>query len=390
MADVDRVVYLDHAATSPLRPEVAAAIEAVRAEGLGNPSGAHRLARAARRRLDEAREEVASLLGRRPGDVVFTSGGTEADNLAVLGSVATTGGPGATAVCSAVEHHAVLDPVTSVGGTVVGVDALGRVDLDELAVAAREAGVVSVLLANNETGVVNDLAAVRAAIGAAVALHTDAVAAARWLDLAVAAAPADLVSISGHKLGAPVGSGALVVGGGRRVAARQLGGGQERERRSGTVDVAGAVALATALRLAAAERVDVVARVGALRDRLVADLVAAVPGLTPTVLEAGVDVVAGTAHVCLAGVESEALLFLLDELGVCASAASSCASGAQQASHVLAAMGVPPELGRGSLRLTLGPMTADADVDAAVVAVANAVDRLRSADRQVSACRAPT
>jgi cysteine desulfurase len=238
--------------------------------------------------------------------------------------------------------------------------------------------VVSVMLANNETGVLADLAAVRevlAATGTPALLHTDAVAAARWVDLAVDAAPADLVSVSAHKLGGPVGVGALVVPAGAVLAPRQLGGGQERGRRSGTVDVAGAVGLAVALALAADEREAVVARVGTRRDRLEAALVEAVPGLVVTVGGPSRRT-AGTAHVCIPGVDSEALLFLLDRDGVCASAASSCSSGAQQASHVLAAMGVDPALGRGALRLSLGPATGDAEVDRAVAAVAAAVERL--------------
>jgi cysteine desulfurase len=379
---VNVVAYLDHAATSPLRPEVVDAMAAVHADGLGNPSGAHQLARAARRRLDEARDEVASLLGRAPGDIVFTSGGTEADNLAVLGLVAGSGVPGATALCGATEHHAVLDPVLALGGTTVPVDRGGAVDLDalrdQLVEAGTRAAVVSVMLANNETGVLADLAAVRevlAATGSPALLHTDAVAAARWVDLAAEAAPADLVSVSAHKLGGPVGVGALVVPAGAVLAPRQLGGGQERGRRSGTVDVAGAVGLAAALALAADEREAVVARVGTRRDRLEAALVEAVPGLVVTV-GGPTRRTAGTAHVCIPGVDSEALLFLLDRDGVCASAASSCSSGAQQASHVLAAMGVEPALGRGALRLSLGPDTSDAEVDRAVTAVAAAVERL--------------
>lgn len=376
--------YLDHAATSPLRPEVADAMAAVQAEGLGNPSGAHGRARAARRRLDEAREQVAALLGRAPGDVVFTSGGTEAANLAVFGLVAGSGVPGAVAVCGAAEHHAVLDPVHAVGGGTVGVDRAGALRLDELrahlsaAVAhGPHVAVVSVMLANNETGVLADLGAVREAIaasGSPALLHTDAVAAARWVDLAERAAPADLVSLCAHKLGGPVGVGVLAVPAGVPIAARQVGGGQERGRRSGTVDVAGAVGLAVALGLAAAERSAVVDRVGVLRDRLEAALAAAVPGLVVTV--AGSPRTAGTAHVCIPGVDSESLLFLLDRDGVSASAASSCSSGAQQASHVLAAMGVDPAQGRGALRLSLGPSTTDAEIDRAVAAVAGAVEQL--------------
>jgi cysteine desulfurase len=376
----EAAVYLDHAATSPLRAEVADALAEVHSAGLGNPSGAHRLARAARRRLDEARDEVAAVLGRSPGEVVFTSGGTEADNLAVLGVVGASDVPGATAVCGATEHHAVLDAVAAAGGLVAPVDRAGRVDTAALRRHLEELGpravLVSVMLANNETGVVADLEAVAGAVDGRALLHTDAVAAARWLALPSAAAPADLVSVTAHKLGGPVGIGALAVPARAGLAARQIGGGQERGRRSGTVDVAGAVALATALRLASEERVQVGERVGKLRDRLAAGLVASVPGLVETVPE-GVERTAGTCHVCVPGVASEAVLFLLDEAGICASAASSCSSGAQQASHVLAAMGVVADLQRGSLRLSLGPATTDAEVDAALAAVPAAVHRLR-------------
>lgn len=364
------MTYLDHAATSPLRPEVREAMAAVWDRGLGNPSGAHRLAREARRALDDARDDVARVLGCEPGEVVFTSGGTESDNLAVLGL------PGPVA-CPAAEHHAVLHAVESVGGTVVGVDRLGRVDLGAL--ASTGSALVSVMLANNEVGTVNDLREVREAIGDDVVLHTDAVQAARWLDVADAAAPADLVSVTAHKLGGPVGIGALVVRGRASGALRprQLGGGQERDRRSGTNDVAGAVGLATALRLAAEDRDEVVERVAALRDRLADGLLGSVPELVETVPERSATT-AGTCHVCIPGVAAEAVLFLLDDAGVCASAASSCASGAQQASHVLAAMGVPLELAMGSLRLSLGPTTTDADVDRALEVVPAAIARVRA------------
>ena len=370
------VTYLDHAATSPLRPEVFEAMADVWGRAVGNPSGGHRLARAARRMLDDARDEVAACLGVEAGDVVFTSGGTEADNLAILG---LADGPGTT-VCPAAEHHSVLHAVEEVGGRVVAVDADARVDLDALGDALDErVRVVSVMLANNEVGTVNDLAAVAAVVSERApraALHTDAVQAARWLDVASAAAPCPLISVTAHKLGGPVGIGALAV---RRGVAplrpRQIGGGQERDRRSGTQDVAGAVGLATALRLAADERAEVVARVGALRDRLADGLAAAVPGLVVTA--AGAERIAGTCHVCVPGVAAEAVLFLLDEAGICASAASSCASGAQQASHVLAAMGVPFEVAAGSLRFSLGPTTTDADVDHALAVVPGAVARVR-------------
>ena len=377
------MTYLDHAATSPLRPEVFEAMVEVWGQALGNPTGAHQLARTARRLLDDARDEVAAVLGAQPGDVVFTSGGTEADNLAIFGLAEGVG----SAVCSAVEHHAVLHSVESMGGTVVPVDGVGRIDLDRLAEALHDGvQVVSVMLANNEVGTINDLAAVAAVVAQrapAAALHTDAVQAARWLDVATLGRRCHMLSVTAHKLGGPVGTGALVV---RRSAGpirpRLIGGGQERDRRSGTQDVAGAVGLATALRLAAAERDEVVARVGALRDRLADGLRAAVPGLVETAV--GEDgsrshLIAGTCHVCVPGVAAEAVLFLLDEAGLCASAASSCASGAQQASHVLAAMGVPFDLAGGSLRFSLGPTTTDADVDRALEVVPAAIAQVRAA-----------
>jgi len=375
------VVYLDHAATTPLRPEVLEAMLPFLTGGFANPSGAHRLARAARRSLDDARDEVASTLGCRPGEVVFTSGGTEADNLAVLGVLEAS--PGSIAVCPASEHHAVLHAVEATAGRVVGVDASGRVDLDALAAAlGDDVAVVSVMLVNNEVGVVNDLDAVAEVVRAhapAAALHSDAVQGARWLEVGPATAACDLVSVTAHKLGGPKGIGALVVRDGTALHPRQIGGGQERDRRSGTQDVAGAVGLAAALRLAAGERQATVERVGKLRDRLVEGLATAVPGLVETAARDGDrrHLVAGTCHVCVPDVASEAVLFLLDEAGICASAASSCASGAQQASHVLAAMGIDNRLALGSLRFSLGPETTDADIDAALATVPAAVERLR-------------
>jgi cysteine desulfurase len=342
----------------------------------GNPSGAHAVARAARAAVDEAREGVAAVLGCRPGAVVFTGSGTEADNLAVLGPP----GPGR-AVCSAVEHHAVLEPASARGGTVVGVDGHGRVDVDALAAAVGPGtAVVSVQLANNEVGTVQPLGDVVAVVrerapGALV--HTDAVQAAPWLDVAALAAGADLVAVSAHKLGGPQGVGALVVRDGLRLVPQLRGGGQEAERRSGTHNVAGIVGLAAALREAAATRTETVVRVAALRDRLLAGLLEAVPGAELT--GHPTERIAGSCSMIMEGVESEALLVLLDRAGVCASAASACASGAQQRSHVLAAMGGSAARAAGGLRLSLGWCSTDADVDAALDAVPAAVAQLRRA-----------
>ena len=357
--------YLDNAATTPLRPEALEAMLPFLTGDFGNPSGAHRVARRAKEAIEEAREVVAAALGAQPAEVVFTGGGTEADNLAILGAA----GRGR-AVCSAVEHHAVLHAVEALGGTPVPVDGLGAVRLDALEAAlGPDVGLVSVMLANNEVGTIQPLDRVvevarRAAPGALV--HTDAVQAFPWLDVASRAAGADLVSISAHKFGGPKGVGALVVRGGARLAPVVHGGGQEAGRRSGTHDVAGIAGMAAAVAATEATRVRTVARIGALRDRLVAGLVAL--GAVETVPASRK--VAGNAHVRFEGVESEALLVLLDDEGVCASAGSACASGAVDPSHVLVAMGVPTE---GSVRFSLGWSTTDADVDRALAAVPRAM-----------------
>lgn len=368
--------YLDHAATTPLRPEALEAMMPFLTTRFGNPSGGHAVARDARRALDEAREVVAEALGCAPGELVFTSGATEADNLAVTGTLARRPG---VAVCTAVEHHAVLDPVRHAGGRIVAVDADGAVDLDALADALDPSvSVVSVVLVNNEVGTVQSLAevadVVRARAPEAV-LHTDAVQAVPWLDVAAAAAPAGLVSVSAHKFGGPKGIGALVARAGAEPSPLLLGGGQERGRRSGTSNVAGAVGMAAAVAVTVAERDAKVARLRKLRDRLADGLVAAVPGLTETGRRDRK--VAGCCHVCVEGVESECLLILMEDRGVCASAASSCSSGALEPSHVLAAMGVPRERAAGSLRLSLGWTTTEADVDLALDAVPAAVEQLR-------------
>jgi cysteine desulfurase len=369
--------YLDHGATTALRPEARAAMMPWLGVRFGNPSGAHGVARAARRAVDEARDVVAEVVGCRPGDVVFTSGGTEADNLAVTGVHAARPGP---LLCSAVEHEAVLQPVLRAGGRTVPVGGDGLVDLDALAGGvAADTTLVSVMVANNEVGAVQPVAEAAEVVrrrAPHAALHADAVQAAAWLPLPERLHAFDLVSLSSHKVGGPQGVGALVVRRGTPLRALALGGGQERELRSGTQNVAGIVGFAAALRAVLASRDETAARVGALRDRLADGLAAAVPGLVETA--PGRDRrLPGTLHVCVPDIESEALLFLLDEAGVAASAASACASGAQQASHVLAAMGVTDDLARGALRLTLGWPTTEADVARALQVVPAAVARLR-------------
>ncbi|HVE93316.1 MAG TPA: cysteine desulfurase family protein [Acidimicrobiales bacterium] len=368
--------YLDHAATTPMRPEAVTAMLPLLTETFGNPSGGHAAARAARHVIEEARDVMAAVLGCAPAEVIFTSGGTEADNLAIAGVADGAG----SAVCSAVEHHAVLHAVERVEGVVVGTDALGRVDLDQLAAAVGPGtAVVSLMLVNNETGVVQPLDAaidvVRANAPDAV-LHTDAVAAFSWLDLAVATAGADLVSVSAHKFGGPKGVGALVVREGVALRGQIVGGGQERDRRSGTHNVAGIAAMAAAAEATVRDRTATVARIGALRDLLAERVVSSVPGVVRTAPAAAT--AAGTCHLRFGGIESEALLVLLDDNGVFASAGSSCASGALEPSHVLRAMGVTPEEAVGALRLSFGWNSTLADVDLAVTAITKAVEQLRA------------
>jgi len=354
-------------------------------EQFGNPSGSHSVARTARAAVDEARERMAACLGAEPGQVVFTGGGTEADNLAVIGSVlaARATDSGASAVCSAVEHEAVIRAVEAVGGHVVPVGRDGVIDLGALEsllgerAGARHTALVSVMLANNEVGVIQPLDRVvevcrRAAPEALV--HTDAVQAFPWLDVAGLAGRADLVSISAHKFGGPQGVGALVVRDRARLTPTAHGGGQERGRRSGTHNVAGILGMTAAAEATVRDRDALVVRAAGWRDELVDGVIAGVPGAREVAGRAAR--VAGNCHLLIPGVESEALLFLLDEVGVCASAGSACASGAMEPSHVLVAMGVADDEARGALRLSLGWCTTQADVDAARRAVPEAVGRL--------------
>ena len=359
-----------------MRAEAVEAMLPFLTERFANPSGSHRAARDARRALDEARDVVADVLGVPSGGVVFTGGGTEADNAAITGTLRHRGG---VAVCAAAEHHAVLHVVEGSGGRVVGVDSFGRIDLAALHAALDEhVSVVSVMAVNNEVGTIQPLAEVselvrRRAPGAY--LHTDAVQAACWLELDAITPLVDLLAISAHKFGGPKGVGALWIRDGVQLQPLLQGGGQERDRRSGTHNVAGIIAMAEALRITAADLVETNERVTRLRDRLVDGLLATCPGSSETVDRAAK--IPGSAHMCFEGCESEALLFLLDQADICASAASACASGAMEASHVLAAMGVDAERARGAIRFSLGGTTTDDDVDHALATVPAMIERLR-------------
>lgn len=359
-----------------MRADAVAAMLPFLTEQFANPSGSHRFARQVRKAIDEARDDVADVLGCRPGEVIFTSGGTEADNTAIFGTLDRSGG---VAACPAVEHHAVLHAVEGRHGRVVAVDETGRVDLDVLAHSLDGVSLVSVMAVNNEVGTITELSQVAAVVRSVApnaVLHTDAIQASCWLHLRTITPHVDLMSLSAHKFGGPKGVGVLMARGRSAFAPLLVGGGQERERRSGTHNVAGIIAMATALRATDTERADENIRVRGLRDALVDGLQAELDDVHETVPRE--HKVAGSAHVCIDGIENEALLYLLDEAGVCASAASSCASGAMEPSHVLAAMGVSTERAGGALRLSLGRTTTADDIARATTAIVAAVRRLRT------------
>ncbi len=372
----DDLCYLGHAASTPLRAEVLDAMVPYLRDHFGNPSGAHRVAREARRALEEARDRVADVVGASPHDVVFTSGGTESDNLAVRGLVSPER---PVSVCPATEHRAVLDPVEHLGGRIVRVDSAGQVDLDHLAASLdADVGVVSVMAVNNETGVIADLAAIADVVRSSApqaAFHCDAVQAPNWLDLADIYANVDAISLAGHKIGGPKGVGVLILSTNTEPQPLFLGGGQEHERRSGTQNVAGAVGFAAALSATANGRPVQADRVAAMSGRLIAG-VAAIDGVDETVRAE--TRVPGICHLTTP-VKSEDLLILLDRKGVMASAASSCASGALNPSHVLLAMGRSTTQATGALRLSMSHGSAEPEVDRVLEALPSAIDLLRAA-----------
>jgi cysteine desulfurase len=384
------MTYLDHAATTPMLAEVAAAMTAGML-GAGNPSSLHTSGRRARRTVEESRERLAAAVGARPSEIIFTSGGTEADNLAVKGIFAArrTADPRRVRVLvSSIEHHAVLDSVQWLvehGGAVVHwlpVDSLGVVQPETLAAAIaldpESVALVSVMWANNEVGTVQpirELADIAHRYG--IPIHTDAVQALGSLEVSFSASGVDAMSITAHKLGGPVGTGALVLS--RDVACTPLlhGGGQERDVRSGTVDTVGVLGFSVAAELAVGRRRDQSARLIALRDRLISGVQAAVDS---TVLNGHpVSRLPGNAHLSFAGCEGDSLLMLLDARGIECSTGSACSAGVAQASHVLLAMGCDEQRARGSLRFSLGHNSTDADVDAVLSVISAVVQRAQRA-----------
>ena len=382
-------VYLDHAATTPVRSEVAEAmLPFLTGSTFGNPSSVHAFGRAARVAVEHARREIASALGCEPGAVVFTSGGTEADNLAVIGSGLSARARGARAVVAvtAIEHKAVLAPGHALEGLgcdceLLTVDDRGVIDLSVLdQVLARRPALVSVMWVNNEIGVVQPVAEIASRCRqTGVPLHTDGVQAVGKLEVDLRALPGMMLTVSGHKLGAPKGVGALIVPDAKAVSPLLHGGGQQHGLRPGTENVAFAVALGRAVHLAVAEREQEAARLERLRDRLATALLAAVPDAV--VLGANAPRAPQILALAVPGAESQLLVMLLDLAGVAASAGSACSSGTAEPSHVLSAMGVSRELALGFLRLSVGHTSSDADVERAVPAFVNAVSRARKVAR---------
>ena len=384
--------YLDHAATTPLRADVLEAMLPYLREEFGNPSSLHGPGRRARVAVERARDQVAAVLGAEPGELVFTSGGTEADNLALRGALTgaalrETGRPGL--VTSATEHEAVLQTARALESeghpvAVLSPGADGRLGADAVAEAVTdETGLVSVMLVNNETGAVNPVSEIAEAVRARGArVHTDAVQASGLLPLDTGRLGVDLLSLSGHKIGGPKGVGALYVRAGTPFGAMQTGGSQERRRRGGTENVAAIVGFGAALTLAEAERQAHAARLGVLRSRLL-DRVESAFGervRINTPEASSPHILNVSFHPGPSGaLDGEMLLVALDLEGVHVSSGSACTSGALEPSHVLLALGVPRETAAATVRFSLGRGTTEADVDEAAAALTRVVERMAGA-----------
>ena len=377
-----RLVYLDHAATTPTRPEVARAMLPYFSERFGNPSSLYALAREAKEAVEEARGRVAAAIGAAPEEVFFTSGGTEADNWAIKGVAAANRKKGDHIVTSSIEHHAVLHPCRALEKqgyrvTYLPVDEFGRVEPAAVEEAITDTTIlVSVMAANNEIGTVQPVAAIsRIARDHGVPFHTDAVQAIGAFPVDVDAMGADLLAISAHKFGGPKGTGALYIRRKTRIGTFMDGGAQERGRRAGTENVPGIVGMGRAIDLAVGEMPQNAPRLAAMRDRLIRGILDAVPDTRlnghPT------ERLANNVNVAFRYVEGESILLMLDALGIAASTGSACTSASLEPSHVLTACGLPPEHAHGSLRLTLGSRNTDDDVDYVLSVLPRVVERLR-------------
>jgi cysteine desulfurase len=379
-------IYLDHAATTPMVPE---AVEAMTREltRIGNASSLHASGRSARRVVEESREAIAARVGARPAELIFTSGGTESDNLAIKGAFWTSMQAGRRRlVTSRVEHHAVLDSVAWLGHSVpaevsyVPVDSSGRLDMSALTSSVdAQTGLVSVMWANNEVGTlqpVRDIAATAAEHGAIS--HSDAVQAVGHIEVDFAATGLDMLSFTAHKLGGPYGIGALLARREIQLAPMLHGGGQERDVRSGTLDVAATAGFAAAVEVATRNRAREEERLRELRTELVGSVLAAVPGAVPYGA-AECDRLPGIANIGFPGCSADAILMLLDAAGIDCSTGAACSAGVSQPSHVLLAMGCRATEARSALRFSLGHTSIRADVKALVAALPEAVQRAKAA-----------
>ena len=384
------MAYLDNAATTPMLPEAVAAMTKLLSEP-GNPSSLHASGRKARRAVEESRERVARAVGCGSAEVVFTAGGTEANNIAVKGIAWDQRNKDprrVRVVAGSTEHHAVLDPVRWLGDaegfevTWIKSDAEGKITPEALRDALgdnpNDVGLVSVILGNNEVGTINDITALTAVTREfGIRFHTDAVQAPAWLDLNFSELGVCAMSISGHKVGGPHGIGALIISRDCHVTPLIHGGGQERDVRSGTLDAPAIVGFATALEITASRRFETVARVAALRD----DLVSGVMQIAPDAIYTGskIDRLANNAHFIFPGCLGDSLLMLLDAQGVECSVGSACNAGVPQPSHVLLAMGADDDAARSTLRFSLGSTTTQADVDKLIEVLPSAIERAKRA-----------
>lgn len=364
------MIYLDNNSTTPVDAVAIDAMSRCMREEWGNPSSSHLAGQRARRAVEQARERVAALIGARPREIIFTSGGTEADNLAILGTLAANT-TRRHVILSAVEHAAVITLCERLAAeryrvSFAPVNTMGALDcaaLEKLIDA--DTALVCVMLANNETGVIMDAArAAEIAHAAGAVLLVDAVQAIGKIPVDVGAIGADLLALSAHKFHGPKGIGALYVKPGTRLRSQHVGGHQERDIRPGTENVAGIVGMGAAAEVAGRELANAPARMSRLRDKLEAAILQAIPGAM--VNGGGAPRLCNTTNIAFPGLEAEALIIALSEAGICVSAGSACASGSMEPSHVLKAMGVAPAMARGSIRFSLSRLTTDTEVDSAI------------------------
>jgi len=377
-----RRIYLDHSATTPVRTEVATAVMEYMTGKYGNPSSVHSFGREAKAALEKARGQVAALINAQPEEIIFTSGGTESDNLAIIGVARANAIRGKHIITSAIEHHAVLDTCKALEKegfrvTYLPVDAYGQISLADLEAAITDDTIlISIMHVNNEVGTIQPIAEIgRIARERGVLFHTDAVQSLGKIPVDVKAQNIDLLSGSGHKIYGPKGTGFLYMRKGVRLKNLVHGGGQERKKRSGTENLPGIVGLGVAAELAAAEMETEMKRLAALRDRLIKGLQEKIPHVRlnghPT------ERIATNANLSFEYVEGESLLLSLDLKGIAASSGSACTSGSLEPSHVLTAMGLCHELAHGSVRFTLGKDNTEEDIDYVLEVMPPIVERLR-------------